>query len=306
VLYTPTLGNSELQRNPVVVTIPLSQLVDSDKYPDLQISDTTDLLPLRVVASVRGDHTQLYLSPTDENSSSVRVRQAIFDSNTNLYTFTTEGSLPRTLTWTPNSAPGGDTLGSTDLPASSPDIKIYPGARVTQVEGRSDEHPMCDETDTDDYILVFPAESGIKPVYVMASRSGPRYEPGTASGVGQAVGDNWLGSAQEVGGSPIPAQIADQLRGQSFRNFDKFREKIWRLVAADASLREQFGKADLKLMLGGASPTVDEVDFAGKKDKFEIHHKKFIKDGGAVYDIDNLTIMTPKAHIELHRNGKKP
>jgi hypothetical protein len=124
-------------------------------------------------------------------------------------------------------------------------------------------------------------------------------------GVGKAAENKWLGNAVSDG-SPIPSQIADTLRGQDFRNFDRFREKFWKAVAADRTLSQQFGKADLKLMLGGAAPTVDDVDLAGKKDKYEIHHILPIKDGGAVYDIDNLTILTPKAHIALHKNGNRP
>jgi hypothetical protein len=307
VLYTPMLGNGELQRNPVVVSIPLSQFGKDKAYIPSRLNGkaATTWLPYRVVASVHGEHTQLYFTHSG-NPPLVSVRQVTLDPKTNLYTFTTEGLLPRTLTWTPNHAPGKDSLGSTELPVVQSDIKIYPGARVTQIEGRTDEHPMCDEADIDDYIFEFPEEAGIDPIYVMVSRSGPRYEPGTATGKGQPVGENWLGSAGDLGGSPIPAQIADKLRGQDFRSFDKFREKFWSSVATDTALREQFGKADLKLLLRGAAPTVDEADYAGKRDKFEIHHKKSIKDGGAVYDIDNLIIMTPKAHIELHKNGKKP
>jgi hypothetical protein len=304
VLYTPTLGNGELQRNPVVVTIPLSQFGKDKAYTPIRHKGKaeTDWLPYRVVASVQGEHTQLYFTPSG-NSPFVQVRLVTLDPKTNLYTFTTEGLLPRTLTWTPNHAPGNDSLGSTELPVAQSDIKIYPGARVTQIEGRTDEHPMCDQADIDDYILEFPIESGIEPVYVMVSRSGPRYEPGTATGMGQPVGGNWLGSAGDAGGSPIPAQIADQLRAQDFRSFDRFRESFWKAIAADESLRRQFGKVDLEQMTNGAAPYAEPLDSVGGREKIEIHHKQRITDGGAVYDLENLSILTPKAHIELHKKG---
>ncbi|KMI11578.1 hypothetical protein SM86_05572, partial [Klebsiella pneumoniae] len=51
--------------------------------------------------------------------------------------------------------------------------------------------PVADDLDFDDIILVFPPESGLKPLYVMY-RS-PRNMPGTVSGKGQNVGNNWMG-----------------------------------------------------------------------------------------------------------------
>ncbi|MDM7192067.1 S-type pyocin domain-containing protein, partial [Klebsiella pneumoniae] len=68
-----------------------------------------------------------------------------------------------------------------------------------------------------DIILVFPPESGLKPLYVMY-RS-PRNMPGTVSGKGQNVGNNWMG-ASTGDGAPVPSQIADKLRGKTFGSFD--------------------------------------------------------------------------------------
>jgi hypothetical protein len=302
--YSPRLGNGELQRTPVVLTMPLSQLVTGD-YADLLTADSISV-PYRVTSTVRGEHTQLFLSPTGKDlSDRVRVREAKLDPSTNLYTFKTEGFHPRILTWTPSNAPGKDALGSTELPEDRPEIKIYPGARVTPVEGRIDEHPARDEIDVDDYVLVFPAESGINPVYVMASRSGPRYEPGTATGAGQAVGANWLGNAAEPSGSPIPVNIADGLRGQNFRDFKDFREKFWELVSSDAELANQFSKSNLKLMRKGSAPFPIPAEHVGGRDKFEIHHIRPISEGGAVYDMENLRVTTPKNHIEIHKKGNE-
>ncbi|WP_095186888.1 S-type pyocin domain-containing protein [Pseudomonas sp. Irchel 3E19] len=302
IFYTPTLGNGELQRNPVVVTIPLSQFYPERKYSPSRTPVLLYWLRHRVVASAREGHTRLYLE-SPKNSFGVMVRQARFDPQTKLYTFTTEGLIPITLTWTPDSPPGGELLNSTDLPATDPGIRIYPGARVTLIEGRVDEHPSCDFDNPDDYILEFPIESGIESIYMMATRGGPRYEPGTVAGTGQVVGENWLGSATQPSGSPVPAQIADQLRGQDFRNFDRFRESFWKAVAVDGSLRRQFGKVDLEQMANGAAPYAEPLDTVGGREKIEIHHKQRIADGGDVYDLENLSILTPKAHIELHKKG---
>ncbi|MGG2023387.1 hypothetical protein [Pseudomonas sp. AO-1] len=37
-----------------------------------------------------------------------------------------------------------------------------------------------------------------------------------------------------------------------------------------------------------------------KKAKYGLHHIEHIQHGGAVYDVDNLAVMTPKRHIEIH------
>ena len=302
VFYSPSLGNGELQRSPVVLSIPFSQL-SRGLADNINLLDNDSItVPFRAISSVRGEHTQLYLSETGERlSDRVRVRKVKLDPLSNLYTFTTEGLLPRTLTWTPNNAPGSETLGSTALPSEQSDIKIYPGARVTTVEGRIDEHPTCDEADSDDYILWFPKEAGIKPVYVMASRTGPRYEPGTVTGMGKAVGENWLGSASTTDGAPIPSQIADQLRDQDFRDFDKFREKLWSTVTNDPELSRQFSHLNKTIMKDGYSPYAPRKEQVGGREKFEIHHVHPIGTGGEVY---NMVIMTPKTHISLHSKDK--
>ncbi|MBL5839263.1 S-type pyocin domain-containing protein [Enterobacter asburiae] len=54
-------------------------------------------------------------------------------------------------------------------------------------------------------ILIFPPESGLRPIYVMFRSH--RNIAGTASGNGKEIGDNWLGGAFE--GAPIPTQISD-------------------------------------------------------------------------------------------------
>ncbi|MFJ2480135.1 HNH endonuclease signature motif containing protein [Pseudomonas sp. NPDC087598] len=39
----------------------------------------------------------------------------------------------------------------------------------------------------------------------------------------------------------------------------------------------------------------------GGRKKFEIHHQHEVANGGAVYDMENLLIMTAKRHIEKHK-----
>ncbi|VDZ80854.1 VgrG protein [Salmonella bongori] len=46
-------------------------------------------------------------------------------------------------------------------------------------------------------------------------------------------------------GAPIPAHIADKLRGREFKIFDDFREALWLEVSKDPVLMEQFIKSNL-------------------------------------------------------------
>ncbi len=43
-------------------------------------------------------------------------------------------------------------------------------------------------------------------------------------------------------GAPIPAHIADKLRGREFKTFDEFREALWLEVSKDSVLLAQFIK----------------------------------------------------------------
>lgn len=54
------------------------------------------------------------------------------------------------------------------------------------------------------------------------------------------------------------------------------------------------------------SPRARFADTVGGRRSFEIHHDKPISEGGEVYNIDNLRVLTPKRHIEIHsKNGGK-
>lgn len=50
----------------------------------------------------------------------------------------------------------------------------------------------------------------------------------------------------------------------------------------------------------GYSPYAPSQEHVGGREKLEIHHVTPISRGGEVYNIDNMVIMTPKAHIEEH------
>lgn len=128
-----------------------------------------------------------------------------------------------------------------------------------------------------------------------------RKKPGTATGKGKKVGDKWLNDAGKENGVPIPDRIADKLRGKKFNNFDEFRKKLWEEVSKDPELLKQFNPQNKGNVKAGKAPVPRETEQVGGRIKYEIHHETPISEGGEVYDIDNMRIVTPKRHIDIHR-----
>ncbi|ENT9115801.1 HNH endonuclease signature motif containing protein [Escherichia coli] len=83
-----------------------------------------------------------------------------------------------------------------------------------------------------------------------------------------------------------------------------FRKALWMEVGKDPELLKQFKNQNKVLVTKGKSSFVPESERVGERERFELHHIKRVTDGGAVYDIDNLRVVTPKHHIEIHRGNK--
>ena len=200
-----------------------------------------------------------------------------------------------TLIWTPAADPSS-TLGTPALEGApqAPQIWIYPPTEQADNIIVSPIYPDAYE----DFILVFPADSGVQPLYIVISA---RYSPGIATGRGEDVFGIWLAGAGTGLGASIPTRIADVLRGREFKSFDTFRAAFWKAVSNDPELFSQLSEDDQARVLTGNAPTVRFRDSVGKRVTYEIHHVELIKDGGAVYDADNLRVNTPRNHIDLHK-----
>lgn len=263
-------------------------------------------LPMRLTNEARGSTTTLSVVSTDGVSvpKAVPVRMAAYNTATGLYEVTVPSTVaeapPLILTWTPASPPGNQNPSSTTPVVPKP-VPVYEGATLTPVKATPETYPGV-ITLPEDLIIGFPADSGIKPIYVMFRD--PRDVPGAATGKGQPVSGNWLGAASQGEGAPIPSQIADKLRGKTFKNWRDFREQFWIAVANDPELSKQFNPGSLAVMRDGGAPYVRESEQAGGRIKIEIHHKVRIADGGGVYNMGNLVAVTPKRHIEIHKGGK--
>ena len=199
-----------------------------------------------------------------------------------------------TLIWTPAADPSA-TLGIPPLEGGpqAPQIWIYPPTEQADSVIVNPMHPP----EYKDFILVFPAGSGVRPLYVVMN---VRLQPGVVTGRGEDVAGVWLAGA----GAPIPRQIADLLRGEKFSSFDTFRRAFWIAVANDVDLNNQFSSRNLSGMAKGLAPAAPKSEHVGKRIAYELHHVELIKDGGPVYDVDNLRVVTPMRHIAIHGGGE--
>ncbi|MGF1723122.1 hypothetical protein [Photobacterium nomapromontoriensis] len=62
----------------------------------------------------------------------------------------------------------------------------------------------------------------------------------------------------------------------------------------------QFNPNNQELMRRACAPFTRNKDKVGGRQKYEMYHKEEIQYGGDVYGIDNMTITTPKNHINIH------
>jgi hypothetical protein len=298
-LIPSRLGSGDLYS----ASVPLAELAPDLNAVDLyeRAANGKDVdLPARLGSRTIGNRVEIVVVGTDGVTvpANVPVRLARFDAGKNVYVSGDAEAKGPTLIWTPLVLPLNP---STDLPFADTDLPIYEGATATPQGGRVDPFPELDQYGFGGFITVFPIESGIPPTFTMFRDR--RQDPGVATGNGQVISGNWLGAASTPEGAPIPAQIADKLRGREFSSFKAFRRAFWKAMGQDEVLSAQFTKLRQTDMRKKLAPTAVPQEQVGKRAKLEIHHHDPISEGGEVYNMDNLKVMTPRAHIKIH---KKP
>ncbi|EBQ7726899.1 klebicin D activity protein, partial [Salmonella enterica] len=240
--------------------------------------------------------------------AAVPVLKAVRDAATGLDKITVPavaGAPARTILVNPAPQPAqpSDTGNQQPVPVTP----VHTGTEVKPVETPvTTTTPAADAGSLRDFIYWRPdaTGTGVEPVYVMLSS--PRDMPGKVSGKGEPVGEGWLNNAGKDLGAPIPSQIADKLRGREFANFNSFRGAFWKAVSDTPELSKQFKEGSLGSIKLGKLSFVRKSERVGGRIKHELHHVKPISEGGGVYDVDNLRVMTPKRHIEVHKkNGGK-
>lgn len=231
--------------------------------------------------------TDVYVVPTNEASisSKVKVRTVTWDVESGTYRFIRPGFPISTVLWA-LSPP----FNSKNIAMSDRERTTRPGTINPKSVPKVEAVPTIEDLLFDDCIVVFPADSGIEPVYVMFK--GSREYPGAASGTGQVVPGEWLRSEIDDTGAPIPAQIAKQLSGNVFKRFSAFREALWKAVANAPELSVQFSAEDLAAMKDGHAPYASPRSPRTQSERLEIHYVVSPDNGGDVYDMDNMRIMT--------------
>ncbi len=278
-----------------------SQLGDGtlDGNPDFATGDTTTMRVRFNMYTDENGKQQVVGIKTGEGSAygeRVAKREAVQQGQH----FVAELDNGITITWTPD--------GSTDV--LTPDTVLPENDQldvhniwVRPIEEHQQEigTVLYPEQDLAEYIVTFPADAGLPPLYLVFRKTA-RDESGVVTGNGEDITGIWLERASEGLGAPVPSQIADKLRGKEFRSFDAFRKAFWLSVAENEELMTQFKGASKAHIRKGNAPFAPKDEHYGKIRKFEIHHVNEIQHGGAVYDIDNLRLVTPRNHKKIHRN----
>jgi len=147
-------------------------------------------------------------------------------------------------------------------------------------------------------------QDGLDPMRATLWKSDPRMRPGKATGGENlpTIAGKWIRGTEGNAGR-FPKQIADQLRGMEFNSFDDFRAAFWEKVAADPVLSAYFKPWNKTLMSERKAPfaSPSQVTGAGPAQQvFNMHHILSIENGGGVYDMDNILIVSPRYHQSLH------
>ncbi|WP_227727288.1 colicin-like bacteriocin tRNase domain-containing protein [Yersinia proxima] len=151
---------------PLAGSFPLGYMLSPETSLPLQGEVNS---PVRILMVDRDDETRIYAVKTGvaDVPANVNVGMAQFDRSSGVYTFTTDTLPPRTFTFTPARPPGTDISPVLPQPASAPVFPQHTGTDIKILATRGTLTFLAhEEVSFHDYIIWFPAESGLEPVYV--------------------------------------------------------------------------------------------------------------------------------------------
>ena len=125
-----------------------------------------------------------------------------------------------------------------------------------------------------------------------------RNSPGTASASQGLFDSQKLLRGTSGNAGLVPKEIGDRLANRQFNSFDDFRKAFW-IEVGNSRYAADFSADNISKMREGKSPfTVSGQNHDGRK-RYELHHIQPINQGGSVYDMSNLMIVTPRFHAEV-------
>ena len=80
------------------------------------------------------------------------------------------------------------------------------------------------------------------------------------------------------------------------------REAFWKAVADDPNIAKQFDEGNLALMKQGQAPFAVPSQQTGAgwaQQKYNLHHRQSLEEGGDLYDLDNIIVVTPRYHDQF-------
>lgn len=186
--YSESLGNGELPAT--MLDLPAKDLAPNlpANMLDVAAAGGTVDLPYRIYGD-QSKYSVVATQVTGGLAPTVPVRALVLDPVANAYTFTTTDSPPITLTF-PIAVPGNS---STATPAQPVEPPVYTGITLTPIEVKAEPFPVVAQLDIRDAIYVYPADSGLPPIYAVFSspyegattkgeHSGRMYNPDKAGG----------------------------------------------------------------------------------------------------------------------------
>jgi hypothetical protein len=96
----------------------------------------------------------------------------------------------------------------------------------------------------------------------------------------------------------IPRDIAEQMIGTEYRSFRHFREDFWGKVGS-SHWAADFIQSNRTIMSNNRAPWAVNSQHIGARGRYELHHITPIHQGGSVYDLGNLMVVTPRFHKEV-------
>lgn len=173
--YSESLGNGELPAT--MLDLPAKELAPSlpDNLLEVAAAGGTVDVPYRIY----GDQSKYLVVATQVTGGlapTVPVRAFVLDPVANAYTFTTTDTPPITLAF-PIAVPGDSSTATPAQPVESP---VYTGITLTPIEVKAEPFPIARQLSIRDAIYVYPADSGLPPIYAVFS--GP-YEGASTKGV---------------------------------------------------------------------------------------------------------------------------